>query len=106
MAHQLTVTLTDQEYAALAAEAEKTGKQAKALLHEIVMQRLEPSLPANRPLTEDKFEEKLYREGKILNIPTRRPLTQEEQAERERLGRVFSGGKPMSEMVFEDRGPY
>lgn len=106
MAHQLTVTLTDQEYAALAAEAEKTGKQAEALLHEIVMQRLEPSLPANRPLTEDKFEEKLYREGKILNIPTRRPLTQEEQAERERLGRVFSGGKPMSEMVFEDRGPY
>ena len=106
MAYQLTVTLTDQEYAALASEAEKSGKQAEALLHEILMQRLEPSPPTKRPLTEDEFEEKLYREGKILNIPTRRPLTQEEQAERERLGQVFSGGKPMSEMVIEDRGPY
>jgi len=102
----MTIHLTDQEYAALVAEAEKTGKQAEALLHEILMQRLQLSLPAKRPLTEDEFEEKLYREGKILNIPTRRPLTPEERAERERLGRVFSGGKPMSEMVIEDRGPY
>ncbi len=106
MAYHMTVTLTDQEYAALAAEAEKTGKQAEALLHEIVMQRLQPSLPANRPLTEDEFEEKLYREGKILNIPTRRPLTQEEKTKRERLVQVFAGGKPASEMVIEDRGPY
>jgi hypothetical protein len=30
----------------------------------------------------------------------------EEQAERERLGQVFAGGKPMSEMIIEDRGPY
>ncbi len=90
----------------LAAEAEKTGKQAEVLLHEILMQRLEPSLAAKRPLPEEEFVEKLYREGKILNIPTRRPLTQEEQAERERLGQVFSGGKPMSEMVIEDRGLY
>ncbi len=106
MSYQMTIHLTDQEYAALVAEAEKTGKQAEALLHEILMQRLQLSLPAKRPLTEDEFEEKLYREGKILNIPTRRPLTPEERAERERLGRVFSGGKPMSEMVIEDRGPY
>ncbi len=106
MSYQMTIHLTDQEYAALVAEAEKTGKQAEALLHEILMQRLQPSPPTKRPLTEDEFEEKLYREGKILNIPTRRPLTPEERAERERLGRVFSGGKPMSEMVIEDRGPY
>jgi hypothetical protein len=106
VAYQLTVTLTDQEYAALASEAEKSGKQVEALLHEILMQRLEPSLAAKRPLSEEEFVEKLYREGKILNIPNRRPLTQEKQAERERLGQVFSGGKPMSEMVIEDRGPY
>ena len=106
MAYQMTVTLTDQEYAALAAEAEKSGKQAEALLHEILMQRLQPSLAAKGPLTTREFEEKLYREGLIENIPTRQPLTPEEQAERERLGQVFSGGKPMSEMVIEDRGPY
>ncbi len=50
--------------------------------------------------------EQQYREGKTLNIPTRRRLTQEEQAERERLAKLFAGGKPISEMVIEDRGPY
>jgi len=106
MAYQMTVTLTDQEYAALTAEAEKTGKQAEALLHEILLQRLEASSQIKRPLTAREFEEELYREGLIENIPTRHPLTPEEQAERERLGRLFSIGKPMSEMVIEDRGPY
>jgi hypothetical protein len=108
MSYQMTVTLTDQEYAALTAEAEKTGKQAEALLHEILIQRLQASssFQVKRPLTAREFEEKLYREGLIENIPTRQPLTPEEQAERERLGRVFSVGKPMSEMVIEDRGPW
>ncbi len=106
MAYQMTVTLTDQEYAALTAEAAKSGKHAETLLHEILMQRLQPPLPAEHPLTEEEFVEKLYREGKILNIPTRRPLTQEEKAKRERLVQVFAGGKPASEMVIEDRGPY
>jgi len=106
VAYQMTVTLTDREYAALAAEAEKSGKQAEALLHEILMQHLQPSLAAKIPLTAREFEEILYREGLIENIPTRQPLTLEEQAERERLAQVFSGSKPMSEMVIEDRGPY
>ena len=39
MSYQMTIHLTDQEYAALAAEAEKTGKQAEALLHEILRNR-------------------------------------------------------------------
>ena len=49
---------------------------------------------------------KLYREGEIENIPTREPLTPEEEAELERLAQVFAGDKPMSEMIIEDRGPY
>ncbi len=85
MAYRMTITLTDQEYALLAAEA------AKKIKH---------------PMTEQEFEEKLYSDGKILNIPMRRPLTPKEQAERERLARVFAGGKLASEMVMEDRGPY
>src|SRR5438874_346816 len=105
MAYQMTITLTDQEYAALAAEASKIGKQPEALLRDMV-QRLQSSSPAKRPMTEREFEEKLYREGLIENIPTRHSLTPEEQAERERLGQLFAGGKPMSEMVIEDRGPY
>ena len=105
MAYQMTITLTDQEYAALAAEAAKNGKPPETFLHDMV-QRLRPSPEVKRPMTEDEFMEQQYREGKILNIPTRRQLTPEEQAERERLGKLFAGGKPMSEMVIEDRGPY
>ena len=50
--------------------------------------------------------EKLYHDGEIENLPTREPLTPEEQAERERLGRLYSQGKPLSEMIIEDRGSY
>ncbi len=106
MAYQMILTLTDQEYAVLSAEAAKNGKRPETLLHEIMMQRLQTPPQVKRPLTEDEFMEQQYREGKILNIPTRRPLTQEELAERERLAQLFSGGKPASEMIIEDRGPY
>ena len=39
MAYQMTLTLTEQEYAALTAEAAKNGKQPEALLHDMI-QRL------------------------------------------------------------------
>ncbi len=106
MAYQMTVTLTDQEYAALTAEANKRGTQPEEVLHEIIVQHLSSATPSKRPLTGQEFMEKLYREGKILNLPKPRPLTPEEQAERERLAQVFAGGKSGSEMVIEDRGPY
>lgn len=53
-----------------------------------------------------ELAEKLFREGKLANLATQHTLTQEEQKERERLSRLFAGGKPASEMVIEDRGPY
>ncbi len=103
MAYQ--ITLTDQEYATLATEAAKNGLQPEMLLREMI-QRLRSSSQGKSSLTEDEFLEKQYREGKILNIPTRRRLTPEEQARREYLAQLFAGGKPASEMVIEDRGPY
>jgi hypothetical protein len=105
MAYEMTVTLSDQEYAALAAEAARNGKRPEALLHDMV-QNLEKSSHEKRPLTGKEFMQKLYQEGEVLNIPTKEPLTPEEQAERERLAQIFAGGKPASEMVIEDRGPY
>ena len=47
----------------------------------------------------------LYREEVIENLPTDEPDTPEEEAERQRLARLFGQGKPASEMVIEDRGP-
>ncbi len=105
MSYQMTINLTDQEYAALTAEAAKNGKQPETYLHDMI-QRLQSPSQVQRSLTGREFMEKLYREGELLNLPIPRPLTQEEQTERERLGQVFAGGKPLSEMVMEDRGPY
>jgi hypothetical protein len=44
--------------------------------------------------------------GKKSHIPTWEPLTEEEEAERARLGQVFAEGKPLSQIVIEGRGPY
>jgi hypothetical protein len=101
----MILTLTEQEYAALAEEAAKKGKKPETLLCERMREILQASPPKHRMSGKD-FMEKLFLEGEIDNLPTREALSLEEQAERERLGRLFSGDKPMSEMVIEDRGPY
>lgn len=100
MAYQ--ITLSDQEYATLVSAAAKSGTEPEQFLHDII-QRLQPS---KHSLTAHQVTERQYREGKISHIPTRQPLTQEEREARERRARRFAGGKPASEMVIEDRGPY
>ena len=97
MAHQMTIILDDQEYTVLIAEAAKQGVHPETLLHEIMAQRLHSPLPTDRPLTDQEFMEKLYQEGDLVNLPTNEPLTAEEEAERERLGKLFAKGKPLSE---------
>lgn len=59
-------------------------------------------------LIEREFMEQLYREGILLNLPTQHnyELSEEEQAEQERLGKLFAGEKPLSEIIIEDRGYY
>lgn len=101
MAYQ--ITLNDQEYAALAAAAAKNGTDPEHLLREMI-QHLQTSSQRKRPLTAPEIVEKQYREGKISHIPTRQHLTPEEREARERRAREFGGGKPVSEMVIEDRG--
>jgi hypothetical protein len=105
IAHQMTVTLTDQEYQVLAAEAARRGEPPETLLRDLI--RLLPSPSSEqRPLTGRELAEKLYREGKLVSLATPRPLSQQEQQERERLAHLFASDKPASEMVMEDRGPY
>lgn len=104
MAYQMTVTLTEEEYKILAAEAAKSGKEPAALLHDLI--RDLQSARVKGSLTGQELARELYSEGKLANLATKEPLTPEEQAERERLAHLFSGGKPASRMVIEDRGPY
>ena len=103
MAHQ--INLNDEEYEILATEAAKSGLDPEQFLQKLIY-KMQPSTQRKRPLTLDELEEQQYREGKISHIPTRQPLTQEELEEREKLAQLFAGGKPASEMVIEDRGPY
>ena len=99
------ITLSDQEYAALAAAAAKSGTDPERLLHDMI-QRLQTSSERTRPLTAREIAERQYHEGKISHVPTRQPVTPEEREARERRASRFAGGKPASEMVSEDRGPY
>jgi hypothetical protein len=73
---------------------------------EIMMHRTQLSQPAIPSSGMHKLAEHLYHEGKLLNLAAPQPLSHQEQAERERLAHVFSTGKPISEMIIEDRGPY
>ena len=99
------ITLSDQEYAALAAAAAKSGTEPEQFLHNMI-QHLQTSSQRKHLLTAHEVAEKQYHEGNISHIPTRQPLTPEEREARERRARRFAGGKPASEMVIEDRGPY
>ncbi|WIG59150.1 MAG: hypothetical protein OJF49_001897 [Ktedonobacterales bacterium] len=105
MSHQMNITLTDEEYAELAAEAGRAGKPVESVAHDMLAQRLRTSAPGQQGMTARAFLERQYRDGKVLNLPVAQQSTSAEEAERERLAQIFAQGKPASEMVIEDRGP-
>jgi hypothetical protein len=104
MAYQMTITLTDEEYAALSEEAARAGKPLETLLHETIAPHL-PKSQVSRPMSDADFTAYLYRKGIIMNIPTNESDTPEEVAEIEQIARKISTGQSLSEMVIEDRGP-
>jgi len=108
MAHQINITLTDNEYDALSAEAGRDDEALEELLHELLMHRLQASFSLRRPLTTSRdISLRLYHQGLIEHVPEGRPDTPEEAAERRRLAELFGqvepDGKLASEMVIEDR---
>ena len=106
MAHQMNITLTDEEYKALAAEVGRDEELLEERLHELLAQHLRTLRSLKGSLdTRDEMGQYLYESGLIDHIPTHRPDTPEEAAERKRLADLFGQGKPVSEMVIEDRGP-
>ncbi len=103
MAYQ--ISLNDEEYAILAAEAARSGLDPEQFLHKIIY-KIPHSAQGKRPSTVQELIEQQYLEGEITHIPTKQPLTQEEREEREKRAQRFGGGKSASEMVIEDRGSY
>ena len=89
MAHQ--IALTEEDYAALAAASAQTGEPIERLLHEAIAARYPQEPPA----------------GQVGNYryPTGEPDSPEEEAEDEYLATSIGPGKPLSEIIIEDRGP-
>ncbi len=106
MAYQMTITLTDQEYAQLIEAAARSGKPLETLVHEALAPKLDEAQVHDTMMSNQEFNEYLLHKGTILNIATKPPLTPEEIALKEELAQAFAGGKSAAEMVIEDRGPY
>ena len=89
MAHQ--IALSEEDYAALAAASAQTGEPIERLLHEAITARYPQEPPA----------------GQVGNYryPTGEPDSPEEEAEDEYLATSIGRGKPLSEIIIEDRGP-
>ena len=127
MDHQLTVQLTNDEYAALLSEAQEVDEPIEAFLHELLAELLLEAKRVGKPVyellsprlrshssrqlkqqsTKREIDEYLYNKGLIQCIPTDE-FSEEDERELQRLGDLFgrAGGKLASEMIIEDRGPY
>lgn len=88
MAHQ--ITLTDDDYAALASASRQSGKPIERLIHEAIAAQYAPLAPSQPSATYD--------------YPTGEPLTQEEREELERLAQDLGSERPwLSDIVIHDR---
>jgi len=105
MSHQMMIMLSDEEYQALNDVAARAGKPLETFVHEVLTPHIQQTTSAQQHLSGRAFMEQLYREGKIMNLPTRQPLTPAEEAERARLAQKLGQGKPLSEIVIEERRP-
>ncbi|WIG59791.1 MAG: hypothetical protein OJF49_002538 [Ktedonobacterales bacterium] len=100
-----SITLTDAEYAALAAESAARGTTIDALVHQTLAERASAPTPAKQPMTDDEFEQLLFRKGIIVAIPTGELDSPDEEDELDEIAQRVGPGKPASEMIIEDRGP-
>ncbi len=85
------ITLSEEDYAALVAASTQTGEPIEQLVHEAIAARYESPSQA-WPIGNYRY-------------PTGEPITDEEEEEMERLAQEIGPGKPLSEIVIEDRGP-
>ena len=88
----MQITLSDEDYALLAAPAAFRGVPIETLVHEAIAERYAESAP-----------KKL--KG-VYHYPTGTPLSDAMRAENERIAASLASATPWaSDMVIEDRGP-
>lgn len=85
------ITLSEEDYAALVAASTQTGEPIEQLVHEAIAARYE-SPSQSWPIGNYRY-------------PTGEPDSPEEEAEDDALATSIGPGKPLSEIVIEDRGP-
>lgn len=102
MAHQITITLDDDDFSAM----KQTAVEYDISIEELVQRKIMlDRIRATRPRSIDPVLEAMFLAGEIETIPTGEPDSPEETAQREKLFKNSQPGKPLSEMVIEDRGP-
>ena len=91
-----SITLSDEDYAALEADSATIGVPIEDLIHQAITERLSLSPPSASP----------SKQLGTYTYPTGLPPTEEEEKEMERLAQEIGSDKPWaSDMVIEDRGP-
>ncbi len=102
MSQPVTVSLSDEEYSQLAAEAAKNSATIEALAH----RRLLQTLGSSASLDVKAIQKYLSQQGVAENIPSGEADSAEDEAETERLAHLLGSGKSVADMVIEDRGPF
>lgn len=92
MAYQ--IVLSDEEYAALTAASTRSGEPIEQLVHDAIMSHYPMLPPASR---HGQIDDYLY--------PTGEPDTPAEEAEDEELATSIGPGRPISEILLDERGP-
>lgn len=101
----LTLELPTDIYQQLNNEANRLGKSTQLIVQEWVIERLVPKNPAIVNNRENARQ--ALRAAGLLAEPSRPTLNRRSSMSLEEVNAIFAqlGGKPLSEMVIEQRGP-
>jgi alkylation response protein AidB-like acyl-CoA dehydrogenase len=102
----LTLELAPELYEQLRAEAERHGKTAQAMAQDWLTERLTP--PIAPPGERERAVEALRAAGLLAELsPEEKQLAHQSTATLEEVQEALNraGGKPLSEIVLEMRGP-
>jgi hypothetical protein len=105
MAHQIIVTISDEAFAAMTAAAEEKGQPIERVAAETLSNRFATISPPALPSSYATLVHFLHKKGDVLNLPDSNADDESVQEIIELTGAI-APGKPLSEVIIGDRGPY